>query len=138
MSDNAAFVTSVENATLAIILKLGANMNKACLVVERSAKQGCPVDSGALRADIQSTVKVSDTAIVGRIGNTVGYAPYVHNGTGIYAKDGNGRKTPWFFPGAISGKYKGGGWITQGQKPQPYLEKARAENIGKIVGILGE
>lgn len=136
MSDNGAFVTSVENATLAIIMKLGANMNKACLVVERSAKQGCPVDSGALRADIQSTVKVSDAAIVGRIGNTVGYAPYVHNGTGIYAKDGNGRKTPWFVPAGISGKYSTG-WITRGQKPQPYLENARSENMGKISGILG-
>lgn len=136
MSDNGAFVTSVENATLAIIMKLGANMNKACLVVERSAKQGCPVDSGALRADIQSTVKVSEAAIVGRIGNTVGYAPYVHNGTGIYAKNGDGRKTPWFVPAGISGKYSTG-WITRGQKPQPYLEKARAENMGKISVILG-
>lgn len=137
MSDNGEFIKSLENATLSIIMKLGANMNKACLTVERSAKQKCPVDSGILRADIQSTVKVSEAAIVGRIGNTVGYAPYVHNGTGIYAKNGDGRKTPWFVPAGISGKYSEG-WITRGQKPQPYLEDARAENVGKIVGILGE
>lgn len=137
MCDNGAFVTSVENATLAIITKLGANMNKACLAVERSAKQKCPVDTGALRADIQSDVKVSEAAIIGRIGNTVGYAPYVHNGTGIYAKNGDGRKTPWFVPSSGVGKYAEG-WITRGQKPHPYLEDARAENMGKIVGILGE
>ncbi|MDM0720058.1 HK97 gp10 family phage protein, partial [Clostridium perfringens] len=66
--------------------------------------------------------------VIGRVGNTMEYAPYVHQGTGIYAKDGNGRKTPWKYK-VESGKYKG--WhITKGQRPQPFLEKAKIDSIG--------
>ena len=131
MSDNSEFISSVENATLAIIAKLTVNMKTAALTVERSAKQNCPVDQGLLRADIKSEVKASSSEIVGEIGNTLEYAPYVHQGTGIYAKDGDGRKTPWVY------STPSGFFTTKGQKPQPYLENARLENIGKIVTILG-
>ena len=74
--------------------------------------------------------------IIGRVGNTLEYAPYVHQGTGIYAKDDDGRKTPWKYK-VEAGKYKG--WhTTKGQKPQPFLEKSKVDNIAKIQNILGE
>ena len=49
------------------------------------------------------------------------------NGTGIYAKDGKGRNTPWIY------KNKDGKWIrTRGQKPNPFLDSAVTENLGEI------
>lgn len=133
MSDNKAFEASINNATLEILKRLAGNMDKACLVVERTAKQDCPVNYGALRADIHHEVDFGPDAIVGTVGNSLEYAPFVHNGTGIYAK-GGGRKTPWKFKVA-SGKYKG--WhTTRGQKPKPYLENAKMKNKDQIARLL--
>lgn len=85
------------------------------------AKQGCPVNEGELRADIHYDVKETKTTLEGAIGNTLKYAPYVHNGTGIYAVNGDGRQSKWKYM-VPSGKYKG--WhITRGQKPKPYLKE---------------
>lgn len=133
-SDNNEFVKSIENATLKIILEATKNMEKACLVVERDAKKNCSVDQGPLRASIQHDVSFSDTEIVGSVFSSLEYAPYVHQGTGIYAVNGDGRKTPWKYE-VKKGKYKG--WhITQGQKPNPFLDKAKLDNKNKILKIL--
>ncbi|MCS6132653.1 HK97 gp10 family phage protein [Clostridium botulinum] len=134
MSDNSEFIRSMENATIGIVGKVAKNMEIACLLIEGEAKKGCPVDQGPLRASMQHDVQISDSEITGIISNSSEYAPYVHQGTGIYAKDGNGRKTPWKYE-AKAGKYKG--WhITRGQKPQPFLQKARDSNKDKIAKIL--
>ncbi len=135
MPDNSAFVQSTKEAALHIIANLAQKMNIACLVVEEEAKGGCPVDTGILRASITSSVEVSETEITGRIGSNLEYAPYVHNGTGIYAKDGDGRKTPWGYE-VKAGKYKGFHW-TKGQRPQPFLQKAVFKNKHVIERILG-
>lgn len=133
-NNNQEFIKSIENATLKIIQNVAKNMEKACLTIEGSAKQNCPVDQGILRASMQHDVSVSSGEIVGRISNSSEIAPYVHQGTGIYAKDGNGRKTPWKYK-AQGGKYAG--WhITKGQKPQPFLDKAKLDNKNKISSIL--
>ncbi|MDM8312905.1 HK97 gp10 family phage protein [Clostridium cadaveris] len=134
LNDNSEFVKSMENATLRMIQEAAENMKKACLVVERDAKKNCPVDQGILRASMQYDVSVTTAEIVGTVSNGSEYAPYVHQGTGIYAKDGNGRKTPWKYE-VKKGKYKG--WhITKGQKPQPFLDKAKLDNKNKILKIL--
>lgn len=84
------------------------------------AKKECPIDQGQLRADIHFEIEESRDRIEAQIGNKLKYAPYVHNGTGIYAVKGDGRKTPWRYK-TPAGKHKG--WhITKGQKPQPYLK----------------
>lgn len=132
--DNSEFVKSIENATLKIILEATKNMEKACLLVERDAKKNCPVDQGILRASMQHDVNITTAEIVGTVSNSSEYAPYVHQGTGIYAVNGDGRKTPWKYE-VKKGKYKG--WhITKGQKPQPFLEKAKLDNKDKILKIL--
>ncbi|MEG1415682.1 MAG: hypothetical protein RSC49_03660 [Clostridium sp.] len=92
---NKEFDKSVDNATLKILNELSKNLNKACLLVERDAKQNCPVDMGILRASMFTGVDMKVNELVGVVANSSSYAPYVHNGTGIYAKDGTGRKTPW-------------------------------------------
>lgn len=133
-SDNNEFVKSIENATLKIISEATRNMEKACLVVERDAKKNCPVDYGIIRASIQHDVSFSDTEIIGSVFSSLEYAPYVHQGTGIYAVNGDGRKTPWKYK-VEAGKYKG--WhITQGQRPNPFLDKAKLDNKNKILKIL--
>lgn len=131
---NDEFKNSFENATLEIIKELAKNMNIACLVVEREAKIKCPVDMGQLRAAMFSSVNIEGTMIKGTVGNTMEYAPYVHQGTGLYAVDGDGRKTPWGFE-IKSGNFKGFHW-THGQKPQPFLEEAKIANINKISELL--
>lgn len=136
MPDNEEFIRSMENATLKMVMDMSQKMDKACLVVESQAKQNCPVDIGILRASITSETEVTASEIVGRIGSNEEYAPYVHNGTGIYAKDGNGRKTPWGYT-VRAGKHKGFHW-TQGQRPQPFLENAKLEKKSAVERILGD
>ena len=135
MANNDKFAASVNAAASEIIRKVTENMEKACLYIETEAKKGCPVDTGHLRASIMSEVEAGDLKITGRIGSNLEYAPYVHQGTGIYAEDGNGRKTPWAYR-AEAGKYKGF-HRTRGQKPQPFLKNAVVKNRKKIERKLG-
>lgn len=135
MSNNNDFIKSFENATKEIISRVAINMNTACLLVERQAKINCPVDQGTLRASMFSQVKLIDGELIkGIVGNSSEYAPYVHQGTGLYAVNGDGRKTPWCYR-VESGKYKGYHW-TKGQKPQPFLEQSKQSNLSKISRIL--
>lgn len=136
MPDNDEFIRSMENATLKMVMDMSRKMDKACLVVESQAKQNCPVDIGILRASITSETEVTASEIVGRVGTNEEYGPYVHNGTGIYAKDGNGRKTPWGYT-VRAGKHKGFHW-TQGQRPQPFLENAKLEKKSAVERILSD
>ena len=73
-------------------------MDKACQVVENDAKVKCPVDDGQLRQSI--THEVVDGGLTGVVGTNVEWAPYVHQGTGIYARNGDGRKTRWSYQDA--------------------------------------
>lgn len=133
MSDNnSEFIRSMENATLHMIQKVAKNMGKACLVLERDAKKNCPVDQGPLRAAMQSEVTFSTSEITGSVSNSLEYAPYVHQGTGIYAVNGDGRQTPWKYKSEVKGEW----YITEGQKPQPFLQDARDSNKDKIAEIL--
>lgn len=135
MPDNEEFIRSLEDATISIVLDIEKRVEKACLLVENQAKMDCPVDEGVLRASITSETEVTETEIVGRIGSNEEYAPYVHNGTGIYAKDGNGRKTPWIYQ--IKSSRRRGYYHTVGQRAQPFLLYAQLFNRDRIEKILG-
>lgn len=109
-----------------------SGIEKACQLVENRAKVNCPVDDGILRASISHYV--SPFLMMGFIGTNMIYAPYVHEGTGIYATNGNGRKeVPWTYQ-----DYKGAWHTTKGQKPNPFLRNALDQSINDIVKILGE
>lgn len=100
-------------------------LEKACILVEVSAKENCPVDDGVLRASITHDVEGTQ----GFIGTNVESAPYVHQGTGIYAVKGDGRKeVPWSYQDA-EGKWH----TTKGQKPNPFLQKAIDENQDEVL-----
>lgn len=94
---------------------LKESLAAATLLVERSAKQKAPKDTGALRRSIASKVK----GLEGIVYTPLEYAPYVEYGTGLFAENGNGRGTG-------------------GQKPQPYMRPSLDENRQKIVDILKE
>ena len=65
-------------------------LRKSCLLVERTAKEKAPVETGTLRRSIHTELHDK----YGEVGTNLHYAPYVEFGTGIFAKDGNGRQTP--------------------------------------------
>ena len=101
-------------------------LNKACLIVENTAKQNCPVDTGELRASITYNIQGK----TGEVGTNVEYAPYVEYGTGVFAAAGNGRQDRWSYQDA-----KGDWHSTIGQRPQPYLQPALDSNKDKIVDL---
>nr|DAW96689.1 MAG TPA: putative tail component [Bacteriophage sp.] len=114
MSDEAAHKKSLETAAL---------------LVERSAREKAPKDTGALRRSIRSKVE----GLEGIIYTPLEYAPYVEYGTGLFA-EGNGRKdVPWNYQDD-----KGNWHSTSGLKPQPFMRPSLDENREKILDILKE
>lgn len=98
---------------------------KTMLRVDRAAKQLVPTGrTGYLKTSIHAG-SLDDGAYASAGGGNglrdVKYAVYVEYGTGIYAKNGNGRQTPWTY---FDGKNF---WRTHGQKPHPYFTPAVEE-----------
>ena len=121
---------SVKKAQLQLIKQQVKNVQEATLIIDREAKKEIPVDTGYLRASQKQKVQLFEDCIKGYNYNTSEYAPFVHQGTGIYALEGDGRKTPWKYH-VKAGKYKG--WhITRGQVAAPFIRNAQLQNIDKI------
>lgn len=57
------------------------HITKFAIVVERYAKELCPVDTGNLRRSITHDVETHDDVIIGQVGTPVHYGPYVELGT---------------------------------------------------------
>lgn len=115
--------------------KVESNMEKACALVEKAAKENAPKGTGELRRSISSRVETDeDGNITGYVFSPLEYAPYVEYGTGLFAEDGNGRKdVPWNYQDD-----KGEWHSTSGMKPHPYLRPALEDNRVKIILILKE
>lgn len=57
-------------------------VKRVCLVIERTAKQHAPVDTGNLRRSISTEIEpATGEKATGRVGTGVHYAPYVEFGT---------------------------------------------------------
>lgn len=129
-------------------------LEKACALVERSARMRAPKDTGDLRRSISSRLETDGNDLVGIVYTTLEYAPYVEYGTGKFAESGNGRKdVPWFVPigpdfslaqaekyhmTVIGSPGKQQWAISYGQKPHPFMRPALDNNRDKIVKILKE
>ena len=115
---------------LAAIAKeeLKKKLTKCALLVEGEAKLRCPVDTGQLRQSIDH--EVHDTYAI--VGTANEYAPYVENGSGVFAVKGDGRKDAWRYQDA-----KGNWHTTTGQQPQPFLKPALDDKRTEIVKLLG-
>lgn len=115
MLDNEAFVKSVQDAAVCLILQEAEKMEKACLILENAAKRKCSPEQETLRASLLHEVEVTANDIIGRNGSNLKEAPYIHNGTAVYAGEVKGMKIP-----------------------QRFLEEAKLENREKIERALGD
>lgn len=104
-----------------------AGLEEIGLRAEGYAAALTPVDTGNLRNSI--THKVSGEAVY--IGSNLKYAPYVELGTGIYATDGTGRKSPWVYIDK-----DGIGHRTNGMKPNHMIKKAASEHNDEYKDVL--
>lgn len=108
-------------------------VGKACALVERTAKQKAPKDTGALRRSITSEVEREGNEMVGTVFTPLEYAPYVEFGTGLFAESGGRKDVPWCYQDD-----KGEWHSTSGQKPRPFMRPALNENREQIKRILKE
>jgi HK97 gp10 family phage protein len=93
--------------------------------VSSKARLLAPVDTSNLRNSISSKAEQEKAVI----GTSSDYGIYVEKGTGIYAVDGDGRKTPWMYRDPKTGKMV----KTQGQHAQPFLRPAAENNKPQII-----
>ena len=106
---------------------LQQTLGKCCAMVERTAKQLAPKDTGALRRSITS--KVEGTK--GIVFTPLEYAPYVEFGTGLFAESQGRADVPWCY------QDDEGVWhSTSGQKPQPFMRPALNQTRADILRLL--
>ena len=118
-----------EIESLADTGELEATLGKACALVERSAKELAPKDTGALRRSITSKVEGTE----GIIYTPLEYAPYIECGTGLFAENGGRADVPWNY------KDDKGEWhSTSGIKPQPFMRPALNQNRENIIRLIKE
>jgi HK97 gp10 family phage protein len=117
------------------IEKIEKNIQKACAIVERAAKQNAPKGTGELRRSIASRVEAdTEGNVVGLVFSPLEYAPYVEYGTGLFAEAGNGRKdVPWNYQDD-----KGEWHSTSGMKPRPFLRPALEDNRLEVISAIKE
>ena len=139
VSDNIdELLRNIDKLPKQIAEALGQCMEVATELVEADAVDRCPVGSTALRTSIQHEVETTEQSVRGYVGSMVPYAIYVHEGTGLFAADGNGRKdVPWVYCDE-----QGNFHSTSGQEPNPFLQDAVDANKDKILqcfkGVLGK
>ena len=109
-------------------------MLEAAQFVESVAREKAPKDTGNLKGSIESKVERNGNVITGIVFTPVEYAPYQEFGTGLFAVNGDGRKTPWAYEDAKTGK-----WVwTKGNHPHPFMGPALRENKDVIIQFLKE
>lgn len=109
-----------------------AGLEKACLAVERTAKQTAPKVDGTLRNSITSKVE----GLTGMVYTPLFYAPYVEYGTGLFSNhpQGGRKNVPWIYYDEKLNEYI----ATSGQHPQPYMRPALDANRDKIIEYIRE
>lgn len=122
-------LSKIENGALLDALR--GPLEKACLRVLADAKSNCPVGDGTLRNSIQYSVEDDgNNSLAGYVGSNLDYAPYVHQGTGIYAKNGDGRKeVPWIYYDEKHKEFRS----TSGIKSTPFIQDAIDSNRQTII-----
>lgn len=134
MADTSAFEKSCDDSVKQMQELILQNMESTLDYLAQKAGNKVGVDTGALRADTKSLgAKIVGDEVHGAVGNTLDYALYHHQGTGIYAIDGNGRKTPWVYEDQRTGKKV----FTKGSKPNPYLKDTIEQEQSNIAKLLG-
>lgn len=134
MADTRAFEQSCDNSVNKMQELLMQNMEQTLEYVAGKAKERVGVGTGALRADTRSLgVEIVGDEVHGAVGNSLEHAIYHHQGTGIYAVNGDGRKTPWVYEDPKTGEKI----YTRGSKPNPYLKDTIEQEQSTISKLLG-
>jgi HK97 gp10 family phage protein len=115
---------------------------KAMAPVERAAKEKCNVDQGDTRGSITTQTETTDDGVEIRVGTPKRSAVYLEFGTGIYAENGQGRKSPWLWRvesakwAGIFGVEVGDSVLWHGSHPHPFLRPAWNENQDQVKKIV--
>jgi hypothetical protein len=141
------FTESVSEALENKKIKLMENMDKTLEIIHNTSNKFAPEDTGEMVDDSGYNTRLIDNQIIGTIGYLQFYSIYVHQGTGIHALNGDGRKTPWcWFPTtqkwiSIAHELNGNDspfiW-TRGQRPKQFLYKAFLEYEEEVPILLSE
>ena len=134
MADTKAFEQDCDNSVNQMQELLMQNMAQTLEYVAGKAKGRVGVGTGALRADTRSLgVEIVGDEVHGAVGNSLEHAIYHHQGTGIYAVNGDGHKTPWVYEDPKTGEKI----YTRGSKPNPYLKDTIEQEQSTISKLLG-
>lgn len=121
---------------------------RAAIVVQSSAREKAPVDTGRLRSSIAYQIDSSEPPLWTKIGTNVKYAPYMEYGTGPFAEGPGakgGRHWPpgpplsvWAARHGFSSGYQVARIIGQrgGLRPRRYLRAALKESLAQISGLV--
>lgn len=108
---------------------LAAGVSKAAMLVQGSAKNKAPVDSGALRQSIRADkAKIQGENVTATVSTNLEYAPYVEFGTGSRGQSTNTNTE-------VEVNYRSD-W--RGNKAQPFLWPALRENRNNSIKIIRE
>lgn len=108
------FEKTVDRFERAYINAIKRVIAETAQMIQSQAKALAPVDDGNLRDSIE--VRYFNKGLSAEIIVGASYGIYVEFGTGVYAKEGNGRKDPWVYYSEKLKRYV----FTRGIQPQPY------------------
>lgn len=114
----AKFEAVVEEFERRYIREIKRVVRETVEIIVGEAKANVPYDTGALHDSIEVVYFRGGLSAQIKVGED--YGIYVEFGTGIYARDGDGRKTPWVYFNKRDGRY----YWTQGNRPQPFFTPA--------------
>ena len=106
-----------------------SGVSKAAMLVQGSAKNKAPVDSGTLRQSIRADkAKTQGESVTATVSTNLEYAPYVEFGTGSRGQSTNTNTE-------VEVSYRSD-W--RGNKAQPFLWPALRENRNNSIKIIRE
>lgn len=105
---------------------------KGARVLIEGMRSRAAVDTGEMRDSIkQHVTEATEERIVDDVGPEAPHSVYQEYGTGIFAENGNGRKTPWVY------RRKDGSYVTtRGNRPHPFVRPTAIEDEEKVVDAL--
>lgn len=134
MGDNDKFLMEMERVKLQTRRIAKSAVTRAGGLVMAEAVKQAPKDTGQLQQSIQTRVIEAEDCFTARVWSGLFYAPYVHEGTGMYARNKNGRPGLWRY--RIKRGPHAGWYTTRGNKANPFFErafKAKKDDVLKIL-----
>lgn len=141
LSGNLEYKTTLEdlkNYKINLKNKLIHNLDNVSNEILENSREIAPIDIGIMRENSGYYTKELEESgeIISYVGFMEFYAVYVHQGTGLFALNGDGRQTPWWWKGTTE---KWEGWHrTTGQRPKQFLWDTYIDYIEHIPILLTE